>query len=701
MSELTGLPSLSGSSSNTYTVGFGTYPLIDREVEACSGNSICIVDSGQWPMSIMTKKIIKTTEIYTFQTALSANPYTQDIFYNNYPINSAIHYRYIFGDSSYCDRDDQGTLDCFSKCNDTSYIFGNLYSLHNCMMGIYLPFIQKEDKTLDFFNSTGSTRVEATSMTNDTADSMAYTMVSCLRKACDLLDGCDKRSLVSTDDTALDYRIEIDTLKVLQQSGRTFVQDELCGNIDARCDSDIGGVGVFLGYYIQLGLVLLFFVLFFTFKYVLPNIRFMEYLGHPFGFDWQLDFRKQSQRHLSRLMVVCTDLSKTMVYFMIATNIAALITSQRGNSDPSSLQQVYNNWVFTKIAMISGFLPVSFALLILHLAGLSSWYLITLSTFSSVLSTVTLGVLGKFSMRHNDYTALQSSASAEGAEDCGNFQPYLWCLKTLDADHSNASDASSIGSLDSRIWRMLAFSLFVVGLIIASKAQLTRPKRLKQGISPLLGFTRRLLKWLRLEWLVAYLRVSMRYLKAMVIRRWNKHPDPPDWPIAASQARDIFSRMDPTVQAYPEFNLILKPIFYAIIIGLYLSFFNDFITDLLWLARNRVYNDDWGFGQIIAISIWAPVIGEYAYLELRGLRKGMSYKLLPPYRITRNASRISVDDQEVGEGSSTQLDEVHVVRPKDSDVNLIGFNAESTVRKSESDKAAMTDIESTNLIREP
>lgn len=79
----------------------------------------------------------------------------------------------------------------------------------------------------------------------------------------------------------------------------------------------------------------------------------------------------------------------------------------------------------------------------------------------------------------------------------------------------------------------------------------------------------------------------------------------------------------------------------------------------------------------------------------------MSYKLLPPYRITRNASRISVDDQEVGEGSSTQLDEVHVVRPKDSDVNLIGFNAESTVRKSESDKAAMTDIESTNLIREP
>ena len=64
------------------------------------------------------------------------------------------------------------------------------------------------------------------------------------------------------------------------------------------------------------------------------------------------------------------------------------------------------------------------------------------------------------------------------------------------------------------------------------------------------------------------------------------------------------------------------------------------MRDLAWFASRNVYNNTWNFGQIVAITIWAPVVAEWAHLEFRGMRKGWDYKLVLPYRVTKADERV-------------------------------------------------------------
>ncbi|KAL8848447.1 MAG: hypothetical protein Q9221_006554, partial [Calogaya cf. arnoldii] len=54
---------------------------------------------------------------------------------------------------------------------------------------------------------------------------------------------------------------------------------------------------------------------------------------------------------------------------------------------------------------------------------------------------------------------------------------------------------------------------------------------------------------------------------------------------------------------------------YIIFLIFYILFYNMYLHDLAWFAKNDINGDTWDFGQVFAITVWVPPIVEYIHLE--------------------------------------------------------------------------------------
>ncbi|KAL8767693.1 MAG: hypothetical protein Q9209_005873 [Squamulea sp. 1 TL-2023] len=85
----------------------------------------------------------------------------------------------------------------------------------------------------------------------------------------------------------------------------------------------------------------------------------------------------------------------------------------------------------------------------------------------------------------------------------------------------------------------------------------------------------------------------------------------------------------------PSLELALRVVVYIVFLTFYVRFYNMFLHDLAWFASNEVIGNTWNFGQVFAITVWAPPIIEYIHLEMRGMQRAFDYRLLPPFRVSR------------------------------------------------------------------
>ena len=125
-----------------------------------------------------------------------------------------------------------------------------------------------------------------------------------------------------------------------------------------------------------------------------------------------------AERHLSRLITSLTDFHKSQCYFMLATNLAALVVISRGGLEPQSLQQIYNSWIFLKVIAINGFLPTSFTLANLYIVGMLSWYVILISICTVALSIATFVAVGKFDPSEVELKNFAVIATSGGPPAC-------------------------------------------------------------------------------------------------------------------------------------------------------------------------------------------------------------------------------------------------------------------------------------------
>ena len=259
---------------------------------------------------------------------------------------------------------------------------------------------------------------------------------------------------------------------------------------------------------------------------------------------------------------------KAQCWFMLATNAAGLIVEASGGLEPDSLQQLYNTYVLIKVIAIGGYLPITFTLLNLHMIKQLSWYPITLSTATIAVAITTLKLgTSDFTPTVEDFDHITSltSSGAPNSNSCGPHNLAPLCYSPRKDYNQIGFNASSSGSSANVI---LALCLVTLAIILVDHFCRSDDARQQQ--------------------------INRRILKKLGIS-----PSKPLFPHAGAALR--FGTMA----------------FHFVFFWLYVYCFYVFGEDLYWFGSEKIYDPSWGFGQLVAIAVWLPTLGDYLWDQIR------------------------------------------------------------------------------------
>ena len=533
-------------------------------------------------------------------------------------------------------------------------MFESLLTLHNCFVFGNVS----DDDTKPSFDSLQHLNYFPPDR-DQVIHNIADTLDSCLTAYCESLPKCMNR--FSDNENLPLYSFESnDTF----YHGRGYLLiNAICSDVPSRLNPDIGGIGVgnlllcivflsltrvkvYVSYWLQIGLAISGFIATVFWRWVFPNgcIIFLA-LRH----GWKVARRSTqrinqiSRRHLSRLVAALTDFHKSQCFFMMATNVAALAVIGRGGLDPQSLQQIYNSWVFLKLISINGFLPITFTLTNLHMVGMLSWYLNILSSLTIILSVATFVAVGKFNPSESEMKNLEQAAASDGPKERNYKRPGVFCYNPIDLN-STALYGSALGSdsngRDSSYMAMIVFCVIIMILLLAHRINLQGTgfaHDLRSSVSaPIVTSVRtvcdRLYQTRRRRALVnleAQMVKIIRTCTSCISNLWTstsrliplqKLQCTRPWQLISRAIKSIDKSAKKRLQALGWKGLailVLKTAVILTILILYIIFFTSYLLDLAWFAQNDSFSRSWNFGQVVAITIWAPPICELIHLEIR------------------------------------------------------------------------------------
>ena len=266
------------------------------------------------------------------------------------------------------------------------------------------------------------------------------------------------------------------------------------------------------------------------------------------------------QHHFSILKSMLVEFQEAQCFFMLSFQCAALIALAAGPQvfEASSLLQLQSNISMVKVVAFMGILPITYGLWIIHRIGLHSWYISVWSAITIVTSSVTLHQC-KMEPRADN---LQEIATADRLNKCGFFPPPLvYCS----SDSEFGPNYSIVNGLTFGLPDNYAnFSCIAIYGFLLLKRLAPYPKRWL-GQKPWFQATYHLVQ----PWLVSR---GVRILSGTL-------------------------------------NVIIE----------ILLLFANLLYSFLVIARSLPTTslDSWSFGQIIAVTIWSPIVSKYLYWLLR------------------------------------------------------------------------------------
>lgn len=277
----------------------------------------------------------------------------------------------------------------------------------------------------------------------------------------------------------------------------------------------------------------------------------------------------------SAVVPAMVEFQKAQCYFMLATNIASLVIQSKGGLAPVSSQQLYNTFIFIKVIAIGGFLPITFGLLILRMLNKLGWYVLTLSIACVGVAIRNVFTKRTFTPSMDDLTHLQSQSVMGGPSSCGDNNPTAWCLTRIGFD-----------------WD--AF----------------RNTNTADGAYPILIFCLIILILLTVEHFFTSSDPANAKIRNAIFERCFPQSRP-DGPGRGSRLLRWVSR-------------VVVPFLFTLTVLIYLYFFVFFGYDLNWFRVNEIYDPSWGFGQFVAILIWASPVFEYFWESFRKYQSHMT-----------------------------------------------------------------------------
>lgn len=278
------------------------------------------------------------------------------------------------------------------------------------------------------------------------------------------------------------------------------------------------------------------------------------------------------------LVTAVVEFQKAQCYFAGAIQIATLVLAAGQGSYSSDDWDDYINDELFYIIATNGYIPVVFTLAYISKFGRRSWYLISLSSFSMILSTVTLAEVGRI------FNGVPADYATDGSVLCG------------DCGGHNAKDLIAA-------WCPPKTSTPYVGNFRAAK-----------------GWWNWVIWLICLFWLVFTASEMDMSILTKFAGRWL-----PGHRYLQQVGRVVRKIGSPLAKVWGELRLfyIFFPFSWTVAFGYQYGGF------VLFFLHSEIANS-WTFGQIVAITVWVPCVAEFIYL----LRRKQSKNISPVEKLT-------------------------------------------------------------------
>lgn len=298
------------------------------------------------------------------------------------------------------------------------------------------------------------------------------------------------------------------------------------------------------------------------------------------GAQAKAEWAKQSglRQRVPNLISALFEFQKAQCFFMIAVQVAAIITVKQGRFEAKSLQQLSNSYSAITLVAICGYLPVTFTLLNLHGANQDSWYIVALSTITVVISGVTAFSTNRFDPSRNDLIDLHKITGSWAS--CGNRNPTTFCLSPHTVDPFGYGGGAK---------HIFIFCIIVLTFLTVDKF------RVSQKLSP------------------SKIQIQ-RYRNPRGTHRMSFKQRTLTGISTLSRVPTYYSNLD--VRKRKRINVII----YGCVWILFLFFYCRWIFLLSnWINHQSgvIGPSTWTFGQIVGITVWVPSLIQYLYLETR------------------------------------------------------------------------------------
>lgn len=301
----------------------------------------------------------------------------------------------------------------------------------------------------------------------------------------------------------------------------------------------------------------------------------------------------QRSRPTAALTSALVEFQEVQTFFVISIQFATLIIFASSDneamlSSTNSFAEAVTNVQIVQMLSINGMLPVLFTQIGLMRLGIRWWYMLTL-----VLGVfVTAIVISQQSLMPT-YTTLWTYFTEESPIDMcgGNPSPMTYCLDSLDGLNATLTQMNS---------GLVVGCMVIVALLMDQIwHSLNHKGRMDQGLD--------------------------------------------SWELSSARVLFLRRRVAPVFLGLLWFGLEFALLIY---VGMYLK---SVIGILKFVGTS---SSDWTFGQLIAIMVWAPVIGKYLYFNVFGITEGVGKRLHKRYKVVEVGED---EDDEDGRGPRPRL----------------------------------------------
>ncbi|KAH7195411.1 ergosterol biosynthesis ERG4/ERG24 family-domain-containing protein [Fusarium oxysporum] len=401
------------------------------------------------------------------------------------------------------------------------------------------------------------------------------------------------------------FQCQMITSKNIKDLSR-IMSTEYCDKADPGIDYDIAGPGIIVAYLIQFTIVLFFALCYKITKAWIRNftlISLLPFQGPAGAVETAFQWQKMVSRSTFGVAVASTliDLQEAQAVFLGTISIAAIITfsssSGTGLGNISSLLSWLTNNLTVRGMVSAGMYPLLFVQLIIQKTHNRWWYTLVLVFINWVLV-----VLIARPQTVDESSLLEHFTDSSPLERCGNHTgPRTFC-QTFNKPAERGSSSTTgeeLGHLDRDAESFFKFH-----------------SRIQAPMHVIMAF-------LILDWILAMIRMHLFERGDWLSHKAHALMDSLPLRLKSVYTRRYFMLFTEAIWISME---VLTIVMGAIGVHEFAAFMH-----LLGGGESgnesKVALSKWGFGQLVAVCVWVPVILKFACLMVDGALPGWRKRL--------------------------------------------------------------------------